>query len=88
MTLEEKLIANELRMSIADAPRSLRDYISELEKQRDELLAVLERIVHYYDLAKTGSSFPSLGIQAKASHENTMFGAARAAIASVKEQGK
>ena len=47
-------------------------------------LEVLKRIVHYYDLSKTGSSLPSLTTQAKAEHENTMFGAARAVIATYK----
>lgn len=51
-----------------------------------ELLDALERIVHYYDLSKTWSSLPSLTVQAKSEHENTMFGAARAAIKKFREQ--
>ncbi len=51
-----------------------------------ELLDALERIVHYYDLSKTWSSLPSLTVQAKSEHENTMFGAARTAIKKFREQ--
>ena len=40
--LNKLLLANELRMAIADAPKSLRDYVEQLTKQRDELLAELE----------------------------------------------
>ena len=40
--LNKLLLANELRMAIADAPKSLRDYVEQLTKQRDELLTLLE----------------------------------------------
>ena len=57
---------------------------SVLLQQADEIEALrsaLVRIVSYYDLAKSGSSLPSMTIQARAEHENTMFGEARKALA-------
>lgn len=54
-----------------------------LLRQADEIEALrlaLNRIVSYYDLAKNGSSLPSMTVQARAEHENTMFGQARAAL--------
>ena len=55
--LNKLLLANELRMAIADAPKSLRDYVEELEPQRDELVFqmryILEqtRLEHIHDTA-------------------------------------
>ena len=56
------------------------------QKQIVMLRDALDRIVHYYTLASTGSSLLSLTAQAKAEHENTMFGAARAAIAAARKE--
>ena len=50
----------------------------------EELLEALERIVSYYDDPRCGNEargLPGMEYQAKARHESTMFGAARAAIA-------
>lgn len=57
------------------------DEANTLRRDVQILRECLERIVSYYDLAKTGSSLPSLRMQAKSEHENTMFGAARRALA-------
>lgn len=46
----------------------------------ERLKSPLQRIVSYYDLAKNGSSLPSMTMQARAEHENTMFGEARKAL--------
>lgn len=43
-----------------------------------KLYEALERIVSYYD--KRDYRFPTIDEQAKAQHENTMFGEARKAI--------
>jgi hypothetical protein len=51
--------------------------IERLKPRVAELETSLARIVWYYDKAKSGSSLPSMTTQAKAEHENTMFGEAR-----------
>jgi len=51
--------------------------IPRLKSRVAELETSLARIVWYYDKAKSGSSLPSMTTQAKAEHENTMFGEAR-----------
>ena len=55
----------------------LEGIITRLKSRVAELETSLARIVSYYDMAKSGSSLPSMTTQAKAEHENTMFGEAR-----------
>lgn len=55
--------------------------IAELCAEHDAVMACLHRIVSYYDNPRCGRNLPGLGVQAKAQHENTMFGEARALLA-------
>lgn len=75
--LEEELISYGTRNHVLDKAAKR---INDLEKQQDELKSSLERIVSYYDLAKSRPLFPSLTDQAKSEHENTMFGEARSLL--------
>ena len=51
----------------------------------EKLYQALKRIVSYYDDPRRDSRFPSMGDQAKAKHENTMFGEARKLIEEYEE---
>lgn len=55
--------------------------VAELCAEHDTAMACLHRIVTYYDDPRCGKELPSLDAQAKAEHENTMFGEARALLA-------
>lgn len=58
--------------------------VAELCAEHDAAMACLHRIVSYYDDPRCGKEYrglPGLDIQAKAQHENTMFGEARALLA-------
>ena len=54
--------------------------IDQLIDQLIETAECLRRIVSYYDDPGTGHWLPSMRDQAESQHENTMFGAARAAL--------
>ena len=69
-----------LEIHLRDVPQQDIDFLNNVEQLRArvvELEQSLSRIVSYYDLAKTGPSFPSMTDQAMAEHESTMFGEAR-----------
>ena len=87
MTKGDAMVERDLAEYLADKICNGGDYGKQaafmLLRQVDEIEALrsaLGRIVSYYDLAKNGSSLPSMTRQAKAEHENTMFGEARKAL--------
>ena len=56
-----------------------------MTENETKLYNSLERIVSYYDVTERGYRAMSMDDQAKAKHENTMFGEARKVLKEIKE---